>query len=160
MTSTPTRRGRTRPALLTGTRRAPPPRPVRQAERADDTRLERGSASIEFAITAVVVMAVIFTAIQAATWFWARSIALAAAEEGADAQRAYNAAPGAGHARAQAFITSTGDGLNDATIIVTSTPDGVQATVTGRCLSVIPAFCAAFPVTATVHGTAEQVSAP
>jgi hypothetical protein len=70
----------------------------------------------------VAVMAVIFTAIQASTWFWARSIALAAAQEGADAQRAYNAAPGAGQARAQAFITSTGPQRRHVTV---THPDGV-----------------------------------
>jgi Flp pilus assembly protein TadG len=121
---------------------------------------DAGSASIEFAITAVAVMAVIFTAIQASTWFWARSIALAAAQEGADAARAYNAAPGAGQARAQAFITSTKDGLNDARINVATTPGGVHVTVTGHCLTVLPGFCNAFPVSATVHGTTEQVTSP
>lgn len=121
---------------------------------------DRGSASIEFAITAVAVMAIIFAAIQAACWFWARSIALAAAQEGADAQRAYNAAPGAGQAKANAFITSTGDGLTGATVTVTSDGQNVQVRVSGRCLSVIPGFCNAVRVNATVHGTVERVTAP
>jgi hypothetical protein len=124
----------------------------------DNQCRDTGSASIEFAITAVAVMAVIFTAIQASTWFWARSIALAAAQEGADAQRAYNAASGAGRARAQAFITSTKDGLNDTRIDVAAVPDGVQVTVTGHCLTVLPGFCNAFPVSATVHGTTERLT--
>jgi Flp pilus assembly protein TadG len=177
--------GPSAPTPLPATRRPPPrpyqprprrPRPLsrqsgrRRGWRGDRTGpqpsrdghagAELGSASIEFAITAVVVMTVIFTAIQAATWFWARSIALAAAEEGATAARAYNAAPGAGQARAQAFIASTGDGLNDAHITVTASGDGVQVTVAGTCLSVLPGFCAAFPVTATAHGITEQVTTP
>lgn len=142
----------TRLAKPAARRRGPPARGGR--------RRDSGSASIEFAITAVAVMAVIFTAIQASTWFWARSIALAAAQEAADAQRAYNAGPGAGQARAQAFITSTKDGLNDARINVATTPGGVRVTVTGNCLSVLPGFCSAFPVSATVHGTTEQVTSP
>jgi hypothetical protein len=121
---------------------------------------DRGSASIEFAITAVAVMAIMFTAIQAATWYWARSIALAAAQEGVNAQRAYNAAPGAGLAKANAFIASTGDGLNDSTVTMTSDAQQVQVTVTGRCLSIIPGFCNAFPVNATAHGTVERVTSP
>jgi Flp pilus assembly protein TadG len=143
---------RQRPAM--NGRRTPAARGRRP--RADD----RGSASIEFAITAVAVMAIMFTAIQAACWFWARSIALAAAQEGVDAQRAYDAQPGAGQARAQAFITSAGDGLNGATVTVTSDGQNVQATVDGHCLSVIPGFCNAFPVQATVHGTVERVTEP
>jgi len=119
-----------------------------------------GSATIEFAITAVAVMALIFTAIQAATYFWARSIAHATAAEAADAQRAYNASPGAGVAEANAFLASTGDGLTETTVTVTGDAQQVQATVTGQCLSVIPGFCSAFEVSATVHGTVERVTSP
>jgi Flp pilus assembly protein TadG len=129
--------------------------PVRRGRRGD-----RGSASIEFAITAVAVMAIIFAAIQAATYFWARSIALAAAEEGVTAQRAYNAAPGAGQDRAASFIAATGDGLTGTTVTVDADAEQVQVTVSGRCLSVIPGFCNAFPVTATAHGTVERVTNP
>jgi Flp pilus assembly protein TadG len=136
------------------------PTPSRAGSRRHRWGSDRGSASIEFAITAAAVIAIMFTAIQAATWFWARSIALAAAQEAANAQRAYNAAPGAGQARANAFIASTGDGLTATTITVTSDGQHVQATVAGRCLSVIPGFCAAFPVSASVHGTVERVTSP
>jgi len=127
--------------------------PVRRGRSGD-----RGSASIEFAITAVAVIAIIFAAIQAATYFWARSIALAAAQEGVTAQRAYNAAPGAGQARATSFITATGDGLTGTTVTVVAGPEEVQVTVAGHCLSVIPGFCTAFPVSATAHGTVERVT--
>jgi uncharacterized protein (UPF0333 family) len=123
-------------------------------------RRDRGSASIEFAITATAVMAIIFTAIQAATYYWARSIAHAAAAEAVDAQRAYNAAPGAGEAEASAFIAVTGDGLTATTITITSDGQHVQATITGQCLSVIPGFCSTFGVSATVHGTVERVTSP
>jgi Flp pilus assembly protein TadG len=121
---------------------------------------DRGSASIEFAITAVAVMAIIFAAIQASTYFWARSIAQAAAQEGVTAQRAYNAVPGAGQARAASFIAGTGDGLTGTTVTVNADPEQVQVTVTGHCLSIIPGFCDAFPIAATVHGTVERVTAP
>jgi Flp pilus assembly protein TadG len=117
---------------------------------------QRGSATVEFAITATTVIAIMFTAIQAATWYWAHSIALAAAQEAADAQRAYNATPNAGRTRAAAFLASTGDGLTATTITITSNPQQVQVTITGHCLPVLPAFCGTFPVTATVHGTVER----
>jgi hypothetical protein len=136
------------------------PKPRRGPARRGRPGHDRGSASIEFAITAVAVMAIMFTAIQAACWFWARSIALAAAQEGVNTQRAYNAAPGAGQAEANAFIASTADGLTATTVIITSNGQGVQATVSGHCLSVIPGFCNAFPVNATAHGTVERVTTP
>jgi Flp pilus assembly protein TadG len=121
---------------------------------------DRGSASIEFAITAVAVMAIMFTAIQAATYFWSKSIAQAAAQEGAEAQRAYNAPLGVGQTRAAAFAASAGDGLTGTTITVTTDAEQVQVTVTGNCLSVIPGFCGLFPVRATAHGTRERVTNP
>ncbi len=141
-------------------RTAATPLPRRAGPRRGRPGSDRGSASVEFAITAVAVMAIVFAAIQAATYFWARSIALAAAQEGAQAQRAYNAAPGVGQTRAAAFAASTGDGLSGTTVTVTSDAEHVQVTVTGHCLSVIPGFCNAFPVNATAHGTRERVTSP
>jgi hypothetical protein len=135
------------------------PRPRRDgpAQRHRSGR-DRGSASIEFAITAVAVMTIIFAAIQAATYFWARSIALAAAQEGVTAQRAYNAAPGAGQTRAASFIATTGDGLTGTTVTIDADAEQIQVTVAGHCLSVIPGFCNTFPVSATAHGTVERVT--
>ena len=136
------------------------PTPRRGSPRRGRPGNDRGSASIEFAITATAVIAIIFTAIQASTWFWARSIAAAAAQEGVDAQRAYNASGGAGQDKAQSFITSTGDGLNASRVTVSDDGVQVQVTVTGRCLPVLPGFCNLFPVRASVHGTVERVTSP
>jgi hypothetical protein len=136
------------------------PRRLRGAASRGRNSGEAGSASIEFVITAVAVIAIMFTAIQAATWYWARSIALAAAQEGADAQRAYDATPRSGVTAANAFIASTGDGLNHPRISVDADPQQVQVTVTGDCLSVIPGFCSVVPATATAHGTVERVAGP
>src|SRR3954462_14682789 len=44
---------------------------------------ERGAASVELAVTFPVVLLLVMTLIQAALWFYARSIALGAAQEGA-----------------------------------------------------------------------------
>ncbi|MEV6922969.1 TadE family protein [Dactylosporangium sp. NPDC051485] len=123
-------------------------------------RDDRGSGSIEFVITAAAVLIIVFLAIQAANYFYARSIAMAAAQEAVNAQRAYNAAPGTGQATAESFIASTGDSLSDVTIAVTSDGRTVQATVDGHCLSIVPGFCAAVGVHATVHGTVERVTSP
>ena len=131
-------------------------RPRRSSPRFSD----RGSVSIEFAITAAAVLAVIFTAIQAATWYWARSIAFAAAREAVDAERSYNAVPGSGRSAARAFVASAGDGLSNADVTVVRDGEQVQAVVVGQCLSVLPGFCSAVPVRATVHGTVERVTSP
>lgn len=121
---------------------------------------DRGSASVEFAVTAVAVLTLIFAAIQAATYYWARSIAVQAAHEAVTAQRAYDAPPGAGQDRAERFLATTGDGLSGTTVTVASDGQQVTATVSGTCLSVLPGFCAAVGVSATAVGPVERVTPP
>ncbi|MEV6928465.1 TadE family protein [Dactylosporangium sp. NPDC051485] len=136
----------------------PPRREIPRPRRGQ--RDDHGSGSIEFVITAAAVLVVVFLAIQAANFYYARSIAVAAAQEAVDAQRAYNAAPGAGQTEAEAFIASAGDSLSDVRITVTSDGRTVQATVDGHCLSIVPGFCAVIGVHATAHGTVERVTSP
>lgn len=119
-----------------------------------------GATAIEFLIVAVAILAIMFTAIQASMYYWARSVAAAAAQEGTDAQRVYTATTGAGQAKAYAFINSAGNTLTSARVNVASGAQQVQVTVTGQCLSVIPGFCRLFPITVTVHGTVERVTSP
>lgn len=130
-------------------------RPRRARLRRDD-----GATAIEFAILMVAMLAIIFTGIQTAMYFWARSVAVAAAQEGAAAQSAYNAAPGAGQAQATAFIAQSGGTLTGAHVTVVTGGQQVQVTVTGHCTALIPGFCSLFPVTATVHGTVERITNP
>ena len=49
-----------------------------------------------------------FTCIQVSLYSFARSVALTAAQEGANAQRAYGALPGAGEAKADAHHQRAG----------------------------------------------------
>jgi hypothetical protein len=121
----------------------------------DRQRSDRGSSPVELAIVSLAVILLLFTAIQIAAVFIARSAALSAAQEAVSAQRAYQAPPGAGVTKANAFLEHTGDWLT--TTAVTTAPaeaDEVAFTVTGRALSVIPGV--AFPVSQTAHGTVER----
>src|SRR5688572_1232719 len=77
--------GHQQPAAQHRMNTAAAPRLRRGPARWGRSGCDRGSAAIEFAITAVAVMGIIFAAIQAATYFWARSIALAAAGDAVDA---------------------------------------------------------------------------
>lgn len=123
-------------------------------------RRDDGATAIEFLLVSVAVLLVIFTAIQAAMYFWAKSIAEAAAREGANAQRAYGAPPGAGSDKANAFIDSAGGALTATDVTVATGPQQVQVTVTGRCLSVVPGFCQRVPIRVTVAGTVEKATNP
>ncbi len=70
--------------------------------------LDRGTAPVEFAIVASAVLALTFLVIQVGLVLYARTIALAAASQGANAARGYGATDAAGHARATTFIDQAG----------------------------------------------------
>lgn len=101
---------------------------------------DRGSATLELVIIFPVLLLIIFTVVQASLFFYARSLALAAAQEGVRAARAENAHLPDGVTRARAFLTST---AGDSLLTPTVSSDGSSATqirirVTGRSLSVLP----------------------
>ena len=103
-------------------------------------RGDRGSVSLEIAILGPTLLLLIFTIVQAGLWFYARSLALAAAQEGVNAARGYQAAPAAGTSRARLFLTEhAGDSLTATRITTTgTTPTQIRIQVTGRSLSVLP----------------------
>jgi Flp pilus assembly protein TadG len=104
------------------------------------TARDRGSVSLELAIVFPALLLIVTALIQYALWFHARSLALAAAQQGVSVARAYHSTPAAGRGSALAFIAEHGADtlLNpDAT---TSTPatGQVQVIVTGWSVSVLP----------------------
>lgn len=101
---------------------------------------DRGASVIEFAIIALPLLFITFIVIQAALVFYARSTALAAATQGAQAARAYGADPQvAGKNRAKNFLNVAGDGLrNTSEPVVAVTATDVTVTVNGDAISVIP----------------------
>lgn len=118
---------------------------------------ERGSASLEIAILGPALLLAIFAVVQAALWFYARNLALAAAQEGLDAARAYQASSDAGVTRAQSFLQrAAGDSLQAATVSASaSTPTTVRIEVRGRSLSVIPGM-SGIPVSQSAQGPVER----
>ena len=101
---------------------------------------DTGSATVEVAILFPVLLAVIVAIVQYGLWFHARSLALAAAQEGVTAARAYAADPVIGPDRAREFLQAHGsDPLTDVTATATSPGAGqVGVEVTGRSLSLLP----------------------
>ena len=121
------------------------PRPPTWSIRARRRALSRdcrdtGSATVEIAILFPVLLAVIVAIVQYGLWFHARSLALAAAQEGVTAARAYAADPAIGPDRAREFLQAHGsDTLTDITATATSPGAGqVGVEVTGRSLSLLP----------------------
>ncbi len=118
---------------------------------------DRGSVTLEFAILIPGVLAMMFLCIQVALFSYARSVALTAAEEGVNAQRAYGAPAGAGKAKAKAFIDRQGNTLTGATITTAIVGGEVRITVTATSPSLIPGF-SGYTVSQSASGPVEKFS--
>src|SRR3954453_23547247 len=115
-----------------------PAKPATSGRRAG--RNQRGSASVELVILLPALFAVMFLGMQAALFYHARSVAIAAAQEGARAASAESGTQSDGVAAADAFVSDAGgdDVLSGVSVTADQTATTVTVTVTGNSLSVIP----------------------
>ena len=117
---------------------------------------ERGATSVELAITFPVVLLLVMTLIQAALWFYARSIALGAAQEGAREGRIQPASTTRAHSAAEGFLDQTAqDLLTGRDVTVAGSPSSIEVTVTGTSLSLFPGL-SGWSVTQTAVGPVER----
>ncbi|HKT00084.1 MAG TPA: TadE family protein [Rugosimonospora sp.] len=107
---------------------------------------------MELAILFPAIILLTFAAIQVATWFLARDVALNAAQQAVTAQRGYNAPDGVGVTRANDFLAQAGGWLVNPQVRVTRNGDDVQATVTGTSIP----FVLTWGVSQTAHGRVER----
>ena len=114
--------------------------PVRRVRQRNRPGAERGSVTIEVVVLFPVLLVMIIAIVQYGLWFHARSLALAAAQQGVTAARTYTAEPGTGTHAATAFLdTHATDTLTDLTVTATTPGAGqVGIEVTGRALSLVP----------------------
>lgn len=114
------------------------PRPATSTSRGN----ESGSASVELVILLPALFAVMFLGMQAALYHHARTVAIAAAQEGARAAGAESAREADGSRAAETFIVQAGgdDVLRDAESTATRTATTATVTVRGASLSVIPGW--------------------
>lgn len=111
---------------------------------------ERGSSSIQMIVLLPALFTVMFLGMQAALWFHARSVAIAAAQEGARTAGAQNGSAAAGISDATSFVSDAGGSDVLAGVHVSGGRSGNRATVTvsGTSMSIIPGW------TITVHQSA------
>lgn len=114
---------------------APPEHPGHRRLRGDD-----GSVSVEIAILFPALLLLITAIVQYGLWFHARSVALAAAQEGVIAAASYQASPGSGAERARAFLDAhAADTLLEPRITQSApVPGQVAVEITGRAVSLVP----------------------
>ncbi len=134
-----------------------PPLPGQRAR----ARGERGSVSLELAVVFPVVLLLIFGTVQAALYFHARNVALAAAEEGLRDARVENGSDSAGVRRAEAFLVDAGGSRVLLGFSVTADRGATEATVTvqGTSPSVLPGI-GGFAVAQSATGPRERVTTP
>ncbi|MFD4323626.1 TadE family protein [Nocardioides sp. NPDC058538] len=122
-------------------------------------RDERGAASIEMVVLLPALFAVVFLGMQAALYYHARTIAIAAAQEGARAAAAQHATSGAGVAAARSYLADVGgDALESSSATARRTPTTAVVTVRGQALSVIPGW--APTVRQQARAEVERATAP
>ncbi|MFE0200943.1 TadE/TadG family type IV pilus assembly protein [[Kitasatospora] papulosa] len=94
---------------------------------------------MEFAVLAVVVLALIFTAIQVGLYYHARKVAQSAARQGVEAGRQFGASEGAGIAQAQTFLNRFGGSVQGASVSSAgSTTEEIRITVRGQVATLVP----------------------
>ena len=126
---------------------------MEQRGRRDD---DRGAVSIEMVLIFPMVMLVTLLALQAAAYQHARTIALAAAQEGARAASPLGSTDANGTVAAKTFLGHTGDGLEQPTVQLTRGNASVTAVVSGRCPTILPGFTAT--ITQSASRPLEQIT--
>ena len=125
--------------------------PARSSSRSR-RRDQRGSVSIELVILLPALFAVMFLGMQAALFYHARTVAIAAAQEGARAAGAEQGRESDGIGAADDFIAEAGgdDVLTATSTSASRTATTATVTVTGFSLSVIPGWKVRITQSATV----------
>ncbi len=102
---------------------------------------ERGSVTALAVVFPTLLLLVILT-VNAAYWYHARSVALAAARDGLTAARLQGSSPAAGVAAAAEYARSTGTGVlnNPQASAAGSTATSVCTTVSGSAPLMVPGF--------------------
>lgn len=122
-------------------------------------RDERGSVTIEHLILLPALFAVMFLGMQAALFYHARTVAIAAAQEGAQAAAGENGKDSDGISSANAFLADAGrDVLSGTTTTADRSATTVTVKVRGHSLSVIPGWNPVIVQSASVP--VERLTAP
>jgi hypothetical protein len=101
---------------------------------------DKGSITLETVIAFPIAMLAVLLTINAALWYHARNTALAAAQEGVRASRAYGANLSQANATAMSFAQTTGDGILLGPSVDTggSSATTIVVRVRGEAVSLIP----------------------
>ncbi|MET8347527.1 TadE/TadG family type IV pilus assembly protein [Streptomyces microflavus] len=102
-------------------------------------RGDRGFGSVEFAVLAVVLLALGFTALQVGLYYHGNRAAQSAARHGVESGRQFGAGAGDGVAQAQAFLARFGGSVQGASVSSAgSSAAEIRITVRGKVATLVP----------------------
>ena len=103
---------------------------------------DRGSATLQIVVLMPALFLLVFTGMQAALIYHARTVAIAAAQEGARTAAAQYSSVAAGDVAAEEFIASAGgeDVLRGVTVTAIRDATTASVVVTGATMSVVPGW--------------------
>ncbi|GAA3120136.1 hypothetical protein GCM10010466_08700 [Planomonospora alba] len=123
-------------------------------------RGDAGSITVEVVIVLPVIMLTVLACMQVCLLFFARSVALAAAQQGVRAARAEGASRTAGADAARSYAERTAGGfLHSISASAGGDTTTVRVVVRGRSLSMVP-FLESIPVTGEAAGAVERFTVP
>lgn len=124
-------------------------------------RSERGSLTVEIALLFPLFLILVLTGVQAAVWWHARSVALAAATAGVNAARVLGGTDADARRAATEVATQAGDGvLTDPHVNTGGDQARVRVEVTGTAPRVLPIPGLDFTVTQTATAPRERATTP
>jgi Flp pilus assembly protein TadG len=93
---------------------------------------EEGSAAVEVAVLAPLLVLVVFAGVQLAQWYFARTGAYEAAVAGAQAGRLHQAAADAADSAARSYLLGLGGSVGSPSVQVSTSAEDVTVTVSGQ----------------------------
>ena len=119
---------------------------------------DRGAVTVQIVVLLPALFLLMFTGMQAALIYHGRTVALAAAQEGARVAAVMSATAQAGDSAAAQFLASAGgqDVLREVSVSTTRDATVARVTVTGTTLSVVPGWSPV--ITQSAAAPLEQVS--
>lgn len=117
---------------------------------------DRGALSLELAFLAPLVMMLIFGIVQLGFYWYARDVALTAAQQGVETARLHGATAADGSDRSWDLLHRTGSSITGPAVTASQSGTTVQVTVSGQVTSWIPGL--SFHVSQSAHAAKEQVT--
>lgn len=131
-------------------------RRCRQRSPADRPRSDRGSSTVEFVISAGVMVLLLLVIVQVALYFHLRAVAVTAARHGLDQVRVTEGSTERGVDAAEEFLDQGGSNLEAASVTAARTAESSSVTVEGNVVSVVPGLV--LHVDVTVEAPTERLT--